>query len=152
MEYFKSLLCASALVSVASAFAPLREGIRRAVLCALSVIFLLFILPMGKGVDFSSFFSFDSAEGENTHSSEVYAEAWKEGIEEGILRDLCDRYSLARDRIEIESEIIMEEDQVTVSYLSLTLYGTNAAADASGMVRYIEKTYGCRSEIHLRAA
>ena len=152
MEYFKSLLCASALVSVASAFAPLREGRRRAVLCALAVIFLLFILPVGKGFDFSSFFPFDRTEDESIQTSQIYADAWKEGVEEGILRDLCDRYSLVRDQIGIESEIVMEDGQVTVSYLSLTLYGTNAAADASGMVRDIEKTYGCRSEIHLRAA
>jgi hypothetical protein len=43
MEYLKTLLSAAALVSVATALSPMREGIRRALSSAFSVLFLLFL-------------------------------------------------------------------------------------------------------------
>ena len=148
MDYLKALLGASALVSIATAFAPMREGVRRAVLSAFAVVFLLLLIPKDLALDFSFPQALPEA---STDAAVYYTDAWQEGLERGLLLDLCDKFSLDRDAISLQSEVTVHENTVEISYLSVTLHGENAFADATGMVRYIEKAYGCRSEIHLAA-
>lgn len=150
MEYFKAAVAALALVSIASALAPAREGVRRATLSALSVILLLLLIPRTGALDLSSLFTWDS-DSTTTDSAPVYSEAWQAGVENGIRDDLSARFSLPRESVSVAASLAFTEEEVKITHLSLTLSGDAALGDATGMLLYIEKSYGVYAEIHLKA-
>ena len=145
MEYFASALAALSLVSFASLFAPKGEKTRRAVLSALSLVLLFLLIPRGEFA-LGDLFSFEEA---TPPSSEEYEAVFCEGVEKGIEDDLCDRFSLEKDEIKASCTLAFGNEAITLSALSLTLSGKNAAADVTGILRYIEKSYGVHAEIHL---
>ena len=149
MEYLTSFLSAAALISVASALAPAKEGVRRAVLSAFSVILLFLLIPRGGELSLHDLFSF-TEESTVTEAAPVLGEAWKAGVENGIRDDLCQKYDLSADEVSVACTLKNEENTVTVTHLSLTLSGKSALADATGMLLYIEKNYGTYAEIHLK--
>ena len=149
MEYLRSLVGAAALLSVAKAFAPMREGVRRAVLSGLSVLFLLLLLP--KDISFDLSFLEEYVPEASESVQEVYTDAWREGIEKGICADLCARYSLGEKEITVAGAIERTDEEVRITHLSVTV-AARSFGDADGMVRYIEEAYGCPCEIHFRAA
>lgn len=150
MEYAKAILCALSLISVATALAPSREGVRRATLSAFSIILLFLLLPRGE-IDLSSLFSFDEVITPEA-STPVYSEAWREGVENGIRDDLASRFSLDKEDIAVSAALLFEENEVTLTHLSLTLSGGGVYSDATGMLRYIEKSYGVFAELHFKAS
>ena len=148
MEYFSAALCALALIALASLLLPSREGVRRAALSALSLLLLFMLIPW-QGIDLESILSFPEAESAPT-TSEEYVAVWKEGVENGITLDLCDRFSLVPSGITVDLTLSFE-DEVKITALSLTLSGKNATADATGMLLYLEECYGVYAKIHLNA-
>lgn len=150
MEYAKAALSAISLISIASALAPSREGLRRATLSAFSVILLVLLIPRGE-LDFSSLFSFGEADIPE-ESAPAYSEAWKAGVENGIRDDISSRFSLDKEDIAVSCTLLFEENEVEITHLSLTLSGDGVRADATGMLRYIEKNYGVFAELHLQAS
>lgn len=150
MEYFTSALSAISLFSLATALAPSREGIRRAVLSAFSVILLLLLIPRGE-LDLSSLLSFDTQEVPE-ESAPAYSEAWQSGVENGIRDDICQRFSLKKEDVSVHCTLCFSESEVKIAHLSLTLSGGGALSDATGMLLYIEESYGVYAEIHLKAS
>ncbi len=148
MEYLSTALACAVFISLAALLAPARESVRRACLSAFSVVFLLALIPKDMDLSFEGLL-FAPVDTEY-EAGEDYRETWREGIEEGLLYDLCASFSLEKDHIAIESRVSHTENEVRIDYLSVTLTGKNVYADATGMVRYIEKNYGCASEIHLK--
>lgn len=147
MEYFSAALSSLALVSVASLLAPQRESVRRAALSALSLILLLLLIPKGE-LDLHALSPLPEAEPPPV--SEEYEAVWREGVEKGIANDLCERFSLSPDGISAHATLSFEETEIRLSALSLTLSGKNATADATGILRYIEKSYGVYAKIDLK--
>lgn len=150
MEYVRSFLSAAALVSVASALSPTRETVRRAVLSALSVILLFLLIPRGEGVSLDALLSFDTEEAV-TEPSDLLDAAWQEGVTRGIRDDLSQKYGIDRENVTVLCTLKNESGEVVIEHLSLTLSGKAALADATGMLTYIEKSYGVYAEIHLKA-
>lgn len=150
MEYIRTLLGAVALLSIATALLPSRESIRRAALSAFSVILLLLLIPKDAPFSFEDVFTIPE-EGAVTESAPAYGDAWREGVENGIRLDLCEKYALSPAEVSVMCQLKNEENEITVTHLSLTLRGESALADATGMLRYIEKSYGVYAEIHLKA-
>ncbi len=150
MEYAKAALSAISLISIASVLAPSREGVRRATLSAFSVILLVLLIPRGE-LDFSSLFSFGEADIPE-ESAPAYSEAWKGSVENGIRDDISSRFSLDKEDIAVSCTLLFEENEVEITRLSLTLSGDGVLADATGMLRYIEKNYGVFAELHLQAS
>ncbi len=148
MAYLSSLLVLAVFLSFMSLLSPMKESVRRACLSAFSVIFLLALIP--KDMDFSFKDLLSVSDHERYESAPVYWETWKEGVEEGLLRDLVSAFSLDESDISLESRLAQNENTVTVDYLSITLTGSNIYADAPGIARYIQKHYGCLSEIHIK--
>ena len=150
MEYIRTLLGAVALLSIATALLPSREGIRRAALSAFSVILLLLLIPKDAPFSFEDVFTIPK-EGAVTESAPAYGDAWQEGVENGICLDLCEKYDLSASDLSVECRLKETAGEVTIERLSLTLRGKGALADATGMLKYIEKSYGVYAEIHLKA-
>ncbi len=147
MEYFSAALSALSLVSLASVLAPARESVRRAALSALSLLLLLLLIPKGE-FDLSALSLFN--EQTPPPVSEEYGSVWKEGVENGIKSDLCERFSLSPDSILADAALTFDENEIRLTALSLTLSGKNATADATGMLRYIEESYGVYAKIDLK--
>ena len=82
--------------------------------------------------------------------SEEYEAVWKEGVENGIKSDLCERFSLSRDAISANATLAFDETEIKLCALSLTLSGKNVTADATGILRYIEESYGVYAKIDLK--
>ncbi len=148
MEYLSTLLILAVFLSFASMLSPMKEKIKRACLSAFSVIFLLSLIP--KDADFSFRDLISVSVDEIPDASEDYRDAWQEGIEAGLLKDLVARFSLNEENIVLESRIAHAENTVTIEYLSVTLTGKNICADVPGIALYIQKNYGCHSEIHIK--
>ena len=147
MEYFSAALSAIALVSVASVLTPTREGVRRAAVSALSLILLLLLIPKGE-IDLPALPLFK--EEAPPPVSEEYEAVWKTGVENGIKSDLCDRFSLSPDGVSADATLDFSETEIKLTALSLTLSGKNATADATGILRYLEKSYGVYAQIDLK--
>ncbi len=148
MEYLSTALACAVFISLAALLAPVRESVRRACLSAFSVVFLFALIP--KDTNFSLEDLLFAPADTEYEVGEEYREVWREGIEEGLVYDLCASFSLEKEHIAIESRVSHTEGEVRIDYLAVTLTGKNIYADATGMVRYIEKNYGCTSEIHLK--
>ena len=147
MEYFSAALFAISLVSIASLFAPTQERLRRAVLSALSILLLFMLIPKEE-IDLSDLFSIQE-EPSTPEASEEYTAAWREGVESGIERDLSERFSLSPDGVTASCQLAFGEESVEIRSLSLRLSGKNATADATGILLYLEKSYGVYASIHL---
>lgn len=147
MSYLRSLLALAVFLSFVSMLSPMKESVKRACLSAFSIIFLLALVP--KNVDFSFKDLIRVSEKGSYETEEVYHETFREGIEEGILKDLSSRFSLEQEELTLESRVTYAENEINISYITLTLRGKNIAADVPGMVRYIEKNYGCDSSVHI---
>ena len=148
MAYFSVALAYAVFISLAALLAPTREGPRRACLSALSAVLLLSLVPKDVSLSLRDLFLWE--EREEYTSGELYYGAWQEGIEEGIKRDLCAVFALDGQDVEIDCAVTHEGDGVTIHSLSLTLTGNNIYADVTGLVRYIEKSYGCGAAVHFK--
>lgn len=148
MKYFSAALASAVFISLAALFAPTREGPRRACLSALSVLLLLALIPRNAELPLKELFLWEK--GDEYTAGSLYYGAWQEGIEEGIKRDLCAAFDLEARNAKIECSVVHKGGEVTIQALSLTLTGKNIYADATGLVRYIERHYGCEAAVHLK--
>ena len=148
MRSFTMLLALAVFLSLAGAFSPMREGARRSVLSALSLILLMGLLAFG--TDFSPEELIRIPTDERYEASAIYTDTWQKGVEEGLLYDICAAFALEREDVLLSCRLEQEDKEVRISYVSLTLVGKNALADATGIASYVEKQYGCFCEIHLK--
>lgn len=146
MEFLKTLCTAAAFLSLALLFVPDRDGVRRASLTVLSLLFLLFLIPKDGSFDITALLSF--AEAEEYPDGDAYNEAISKGIKEGIKKDLCSRFSLSKEGIRLDTDLSLDTGALSGSYLSLALGKENFFADASGVLAYLEKTYGVDCEVY----
>ena len=145
MEHVKALVGALLLLSVAAALAPLREGIRRAVTAAFSVIFILLLLPKDLSFDpHSLLFPLSKGEAADT---ETYEELLEDSFEEGLAASLSERFSIKRECIRLDARLVGEE--MRPAHVSVTLSGEGVTADATGIVSYLTACYGCTCEIRI---
>ncbi len=146
MDFLKTLCTAAALLSLTLLFVPERAGVRRASLTLFSLLFLLFLIPKDGSFDISDLISFE--ESAPVPPSDAYGEALAEGIKDGVKRDLCARFSLAPDGLRLDSDLTLKDGALSGSYLSVSLGRENFFADATGMLSYLEKTYGVDCEVY----
>ena len=146
MEFLKTLCLCAAFLSLALFFVPEKGGIRRASLTLFSLLFLLFLIPKDGSFDISSLLSFEAPE--QLPPSDAYNETLSSGIREDIKKDLCTRFSLSSDAVFLETDMTVKDGKLSGSYLSLSLGRENFFADATGVIAYLQKTYGVDCEVH----
>ena len=150
MEFFKTLCTMAAFLSVALLFVPEKKGIREASLTAFALLLLVFLIPKDGSFALSDLLSFE--ENEQLPSDSIYEETVKKATVEGVRRDLIDRFSLDAEGISLEGDLTLTEEGISGSYLSLSLGKENFFADATALLRYVEKTYGVDCEVHFLGA
>lgn len=144
MEYLRTVVSAAALYAVAVGLAPEREGIKKTCTLAFSLLLILALLPRGGLFDLS--FSLTLPE-EEAVGEEAYAERLKEMTETSIKEELCRRFSVAEERLSVDSDFSYAEGRVSVTRLWVTLSGTGVLADVPALVRYVEEDYGMKCEV-----
>lgn len=144
MDFFRSVVAAAALTGIAAALAPAKDGIRRAVMTALSVLFIFTVAVSATNSDPSGLFpelSFDIPE------SDIPLCTFEEGVEMGIKEDLRRAFSLSDAEVEVEATIAAVENTVTVNHLTVILYGGALRTDTLALVRYVANTYSAECEV-----
>lgn len=143
-EFFTSLCTGAALLSLALLFVPEKEGIKKTTLSAFSLLFLLCLFPKDGSFSFDSLLLLPE---DPPLPDAGYTETVKDAVKTGIVRDLCDRFSLSEGGILLETDIVVTENGITGSFLRLSLGKENLFADAGAVLRYIKKTYGVDCEV-----
>ncbi len=150
MEFFKTLCTAAALLSLALLFVPEKKGLRDATFTAFSLLLLLLLLPKDGSFTLSSLITFE--ENETLPPGDAYEETVKAAVNEGIKRDIVDRFSLAPDAVMVDGDLTVTESGLSGSSLSLSLGKENFFADVTALLRYLENTYGVDCEVHFLGA
>lgn len=144
-EFLRSLVLAAAFLSLAVLFIPEKAGIRKASLSALSLLFLLLLFPKDGSFSLEALLP-----GEDVPAppNAGYSEILKEAVEEGIRKDLVERFSLNANAVQIKTDLTASEAGLLGSYLRLSLGRENFFADAGAILRYVEATYGVDCEVN----
>ena len=144
LAFLRSLCCAAALLSLAVLFVPEKDGIKKASLSAFSLLFLLLLFPKDGSFSLNDLLTLPE---DTVVSDTQYTEVLENAVAQGILLDLCDRFSLSSDGVHIKTDVTVSETGITGSYLHLSLGKENLFADAGAVLRYIKKTYGVDCEV-----
>ncbi|MBP3437336.1 MAG: hypothetical protein J6K61_05470 [Clostridia bacterium] len=147
MTYIKALLETAVFLGVAAAIAPLQPKIRKIVLFAFALVFLSIMLRAEGGEDFLEKLLPQISE-EDIQADGLEA-VYKEGTEEGLVIDLCQRFSLDKNNVKATVLLQQEDNTIRVSFVRVFLYGTNVFKDIPSLVRYIEETYQTECEVIL---
>lgn len=146
MDFLKTLCTAAAFLSLALLFIPERAGMRRASITVLSLLFLLFLIPKDGSFDLSSLLSFEKEV--EYPAGDAYTETLEKAIKDGIQKDVCSRFALSSDAVLLDTDLTLADGRLTGSYLFLSLGKENFFADATGVLSYLEKTYGVDCEVY----
>ncbi len=145
LEYLKSLCAASALLSLSLLLFPNRQGLKRAAGIVFSLLFLLLLLPRDGSFSLDTLLSLSDPP--DVAAGELYENALATSVTEGIREDLATRFSLDEDALRIETDLCLSAEALSGSYLRLYLGKENFFADATGVLRYVEKTYSVSCEV-----
>lgn len=146
MEYIRTVLLTAVLVCFAGAIAPASPKLQRALGIVLSVLFLSVLLTPTGLASLWEAFTVPPAE-EEVQTPEMLEAAWRKGIEEGITKDLTDRFSLSPSGLTVRVLTAEREGERVIQKVTVRCSGSNILADHTGIIRYIESAYGAESEV-----
>lgn len=150
MEFLKTLCTVSALISLALLFLPEASGIKRASYTAFALLLLLFLIPKDGSFRIADLITFESKE--EAPESDAYEETVQGAIVNGIKADIASRYSLDTADVAVSTDLTLNEEGLTGSYLSLTLCGKGFFADVTSLLHYLESAYAVDCEVHFVGA
>ena len=93
MEWLKAFFAVSVLLGVGGAVAPASPKIRKATAFAFSVLFLSVLVSGLKTEGLLELLRFEVGEKTEKVEDGAWENAYREGVEEGILLDLCGRFA-----------------------------------------------------------
>lgn len=147
MEWLKAFFAVSVLLGVGGAVAPASPKIRKATAFAFSVLFLSLLLSGLKTEGLLELLRFEVGEKTEKVEDGAWENAYREGVEEGILLDLCGRFALKKEETSVSLSLCYQEEEVFISSLKVFLSGTSAFGDIPALVRYAESVYGADCEV-----
>ena len=149
MEWVRSFLQTAVLLGASSALTPASPKIRKATLFVFAVLFLSALAMGAEREGLWDFLRFEVGKQEEPPVGESWSETYQEGVEEGILLDLCEKFDLDERDVRVYASLLWEEDAVSLSSLTLFLSGVSATRDIPSLVRYAEKTYQTECEVNI---
>lgn len=128
-------------VAAVGLLAPKSEGLARALRSAAAAVMLFALLSPLSGLDPSELFPTLAPDAFLPEEGAAWREALREGFEEGVERDIADRFSM---RVEASAVLDGEGRPLSVTVL---LRKEDLFGDAVGISHYIEATYGAECNI-----
>ncbi len=147
MEWVRSFFEVAALLGVGAALAPVSPKIRKATLFVFSVIFLSMLLSGARAEGLLDLLRLDFSEPEEVLPDGDWGEAYREGVEQGILLDLCGRFGLNKEEVKVSAVLLYGKETVSISSLKVFLSGASVTKDIPGLVRYAESVYETECEV-----